>query len=138
MTIVQWVARYGENFGAGPAESDSALVRESGMEDEETTVNSEATFSESRISVLAALSALSEIRLRYMDRMRRQEVIESTNARDASVIVRDATAQIQLLTGQPTGRSETRVRYVERGALREHSRRTRLDRVIEVSKPTDP
>lgn len=136
MTIVQWVQRYGEGFGAAASDIDVADVPVSVVIDGANPVE-DATPSETKESVLGTLMKLSQVRHRYLDRLLRPEVVAKTTAASASTIVKDATAQIQLLTGQPTGRSETRVRYVDRGALRELARRTKQNRVIEVTKTTD-
>lgn len=132
MTIVQWVQRFGENFGAAPAKGDVALVPESGEGEEGDVVNTHTFTGESVSSKLATLVKLDRIRHLYLDRMSRPDVVQATNSRDASAIVQASTAQIQLLTGEPTGRSEHQVRYVDRGALREMARRERQQRAVLV------
>jgi hypothetical protein len=129
-TIKQWVEKYGEDYGAAPAQGDR--VDRGIVGDGEETSTPTATvpgITESSASVLGVLVKLDTIRHRYMDRMLRGDVVDRTTAKDASLIVQSATSQIQLLTGQPTGRSETQVRYVQRGALREMARAQVLDQV---------
>jgi hypothetical protein len=130
--IVQWIARYGPDFGLAPAD---AIDTGTGQDDGLATVEGEPQ--ETRASVLGFLVKLNDIRHRYADHLLKSETVAESTPAAASVIVKDATAQIQLLTGQPTGRSETRVRYVDRGALRELARRTKQNRVIEVTKSAD-
>ena len=134
-TVVDMVARLGADYGMVPDQSVRS-VAESGGEDGSEPVTPETR--ETASSVLATLVGLSGIRGLYMQRLQQPEVVNSTSAKDASSIVRDATTQIQLLTGQPTGRSET-LRYVEPGALREHARRSRIGRATaKVIRETGP
>lgn len=90
-------------------------------------LESDARISEDHASIMAALVKLDRVRHAYLDRMQEPDAVARTNARDASSIVRDATSQIQLLTGRPGHIGETRVRYVDRGALRDLGRRMLLE-----------
>lgn len=130
--IVQWIARYGPDFGLAPADAIDTDTDHNGA-----SGPVEGEPQETRASVLGFLVKLNDIRHRYADHLLKSETVEKSKPAEASAIVKEATAQIQLLTGQPTGRSETRVRYVDRGALRELARRTKQERVIEVTKTTD-
>ena len=138
-TVVDMVARLGAEYGSSPQDADTSAAL-SAVEGASDPVTSDADTEprEALASRLATLVTLSEVRGLYMERLKDQDVISKTSAKDASSIVRDATTQIQLLTGQPTGRSET-LRYVEPGALREHARRSRIGRATaKVIRETGP
>ena len=118
-TVLRWV----QAQAVDPRKQVALVEPRTDMEPEAREVASDPLISESRSSVLASLVKLDRVRHLYLDRLQDHDVVEKTTARDASAVVQAATSQIQLLTGGPTGRSEVKVRYVERGALREHARK---------------
>lgn len=136
-TVDRWLKVYGPDYGK-PVSQDA----------EDAAPEIVALEGESAGDRLAALVKLGRIRHIYLDQMAKREVVERTSAKDASVVVQAATAQIQLLTGQATNRSETRVSYVPKGGLRAFARGEQIERKIidvtprlhkpETEEPPDP
>lgn len=128
-TLHRWLDQLGTDYGTVPATTDrvGTLPDRSGAGD---SGDGATIAAEEPSSVLVALVKLDRVRHAYLDRLGDPEVVRRASARDASAVVKDAQAQIQLLTGRPTGRR--RVRYVEPGALREMARAMHLERLTAI------
>lgn len=118
-TVTRWIKQYGIDYGKP--------VSQDGVEAEPEMVGTDTETVGERLATLVKLGRIRHI---YLDQMAKREVVERTSAKDASAVVQAATAQIQILTGQATNRSETRVSYVQRGGLRAFARGEQIERKI--------
>ena len=126
-TVVRWVQVYGPDFGKPsgvPAIGDG-------------TEGADVEVRESDGERLATLVKLGRVRGLYLDRLAVRDVVERTPAKDAAAVVQSVTAQIQLLTGQATNRTESKVSYVPKGGLRAFARSEQIERKIIDVVPAD-